>query len=507
MKDKVIIFDTTLRDGEQAPGFSMNLQEKLLLGLQIEKLNVDVIEAGFPASSPDDFLAVKELSKILKKPEVCGLSRAIKKDIEICWEAIKYAKKQRIHTFMSTSDLHLKYQFKKTKKEALKISVDAVSLAKSLCPSVEFSPMDAGRSEKDFLVKILNEVIKAGATTINIPDTVGYLTPQEYGNLIEFLIKNVKDSNKVTWSTHCHNDLGLSTANALSGVKNGARQIECTINGIGERAGNTSLEEVVMTLKTRSDFYKVTTSIETTELYNTSKLLERITGQKVQANKAIVGVNSFAHEAGIHQHGLLSNKETYEIMTPESVGVNKTNFVLGKHSGSAALNKKLKTMGYSFDEEKLIEIFKKFKTLADIKKDITDSDLNVLMMNEKYENNNVWILESFDVISGNNSKPNAKIKLKNTKTNQIELAESNGSGMVDSAYKCINKICKEPGELMEFIIDSVTNGIDAQAVVNLRVKLKDGSILTGRSGNTDIVKASILAYLDIINKKIKKEEC
>jgi len=499
----VKIFDTTLRDGEQSPGFSMNLQEKIRLGMQLEKLGVDVIEAGFPAASPDDFKSVQMLAQKLKNPEICGLARAMESDLKTTWEAIKEAQKPRIHTFIATSPIHMEYKLKKTPEQVLEMAVKAVKYAKSLCSRVDFSPEDGGRSDRYFLVKILDAVIEVGADTINIPDTVGYLMPDEFGDLLKFLIANVKNADKVIWSTHCHDDLGLGVANSLAGVINGARQVECTINGIGERAGNASLEEVVMALRTRPDFYNLKTGIETTEIYNTSKLLEQITGQKVQPNKAIVGKNAFAHESGIHQHGMLANSQTYEIMTPESVGVDKTDIVLGKHSGSAALNKRLKDLGYDLEDKDLKQIFKDFKDLADKKKDITDSDLAVLVMGEQAHGEGLWELLDFEVGSGEKSEPFAEITLKNTESGEEKSLKKSGTGMVDGAYACIDEICGNPGELIEFVVDSVTSGINAQAIVNVRIELNDGSVLTGRSGDTNIIKAAILAYLDVVNKGLK----
>ncbi len=501
MSNYIKIFDTTLRDGEQAPGFSMNLEEKIRFAIQLERLGVDVIEAGFPAASPDDFAAVELIAQTLKKAEICGLARAIESDIRTAWDAIKDAKKPRIHTFMSTSDIHLKHQFKKTREEALPICVKAVKTAKSLCKLVEFSPMDAGRSDKDFLVRVIEEVIDAGADTINIPDTVGYTTPSEFGKLIAYLIKNVKNSDKAIFSTHCHNDLGLATSNSLAGVKNGARQIECTINGAGERAGNAALEEVVMALNIRSDFYNLKTGIKTTEITKTSKLLTQITGQKVQSNKSIVGKNAFAHESGIHQDGMLKHRDTYEILTPQSVGLEKTEIILGKHSGRAALRNHLEEMGYQISEDKMPQIFKKFKHLADKKKEISDADLDVIMMKNLDKNNSQhWNLEFYKVFSSTDEIASTKITLKDNINNEIFTVEKTGTGMVDAAYQCIEEICGIHGELTDYNIDSVTNGLDAQAIVKLRLKQDNGKVITGRFGDTDIVKASILAYLDIINK-------
>ncbi len=502
MHNYVKIFDTTLRDGEQAPGFSMNIEEKIRLAVQLEKLGVDVIEAGFPAASPDDFQAVKQIAETLEKTEVCGLARAMESDIKTTWEAIKKAKKPRIHTFIATSPIHMEHKLKKTPDQILAMTKKAVTLAKSLCDRVDFSPEDAGRSDRDFLIQVIETAIESGADTINIPDTVGYNTPSEFGELINFLIKNVKNADKVIFATHCHNDLGLATANSLAGLANGARQVECTINGAGERAGNAALEEVVMALKVRKDFYGLETGINTKELYNTSKLLEQITGQRVQSNKAIVGRNAFAHESGIHQDGMLKNRETYEILTPESVGLNQTEIILGKHSGRAALLHHLKKMGYQIKEDQLDEIFIKFKKLADRKKEITDHDLDVLMMkahNQKHMT--VWSLINYQVRSSEGSEAYCKITLKNEQTNQIEVSTKKGTGMVDAAYQCIEAICGKHGKLTNYRIDAVDDGLDAQAIVKLQLHDHNNNhLISGRAGDTDIVKASILAYLDILNR-------
>ncbi len=498
-KNYVKIFDTTLRDGEQAPGFSMNLDEKIRMAVQLERLGIDVIEAGFPIASPDDFASVQRIAKTLKKTEVCGLARAMEKDIQTSWEAVKEAKKPRIHTFLATSPVHMKFKLKKTPDQILIMAVKGVKHAKSLCGRVDFSPEDAGRSDRCFLVKVIEAVIDAGADTINIPDTVGYLTPAEFGNLMEYLIKNVRNGNKAIFSTHCHNDLGLAAANSLAGVSSGARQIECTINGIGERAGNAALEEVVMALRTREDFFHLKTGINTTEIFRTAKLLEQITTQRIQANKAIVGRNAFAHEAGIHQHGILAHRETYEILTPESVGVEKMEIVLGKHSGRAALKVRLEEMGYNISEKKLNEVFEKFKNLADHKKEVTDADLDVLMMGEEGRKK-LWILEDFEVFSSNTKTSRAKIKLQNTETGKSSTSEKTGTGMVDAAYQAIEATCGKHGRLTEFAMDSVTSGLDAQAIVKVRLETENGQVFTAKAGDCDIVKASILAYLEVINQ-------
>ena len=433
----------------------------------------------------------------MKNSEICALARAVPRDIETAARAIEKAKKPRIHTFMSSSEIHLKYQFKKTQKEALKMSVDAVKLAKKFCSNVQFSAMDAGRTEKKFLAEMCEAAIDAGADTINITDTVGYLLPEEFGNLIKFLIKNVKNSDRAIFATHCHNDLGLAVANSLAGIQNGARQIECTINGIGERAGNAALEEIVMILQTRKNFFEnFTTKINSREISATSKLIQQITGQKVQLNKAIVGKNAFAHESGIHQHGILAARETYEILTPESIGLEKNSIILGKHSGRAALQNRLENLGYkNLSREKISEIFEKFKILADKKKEISDADLDILLMPENFSKKN-WTLEKFFVQSGSGKKSSAEIFLK--KSGQIFSEKCSGTGMIDAAFSAINKICGKT-KLTEFSVDAVTAGIDANAIVKIRIE-KNGEIFCGRAGDTDIVRAAILAFLDAKNK-------
>ena len=494
------IFDTTLRDGEQAPGFSMTTLEKVQLAKQLEKLGVDVIEAGFPAASPDDFKAVELIAQSLKTTEVCGLARAMESDIQTTWNAIKDAKKPRIHTFIGTSPLHMEFKLKKTKAQILEMTKNAVEFAKSLCERVNFSPEDAGRSEKEFLVEVIEVAITAGADCINIPDTVGYTQPEEFGALIKYLLKNVKNANDAIFSTHCHNDLGLASANSLAGILAGARQIECTMNGAGERAGNAALEEVVMNLSVRPDFFNFSHNIKTKEIFATSKLLTLLTGQKVQANKAIVGKNAFAHESGIHQHGMLANRETYEIMTSESVGVKSTKMILGKHSGRAALASHFERLGYEFTKEEITKIFIKFKILADKKKDITDQDLHILALGENNEKRLHWHLESYSVSSGSNRLAEANVTIKNTETGETKTAIKTGDGMVDAGYQCIDEFFGKIGELSHFGIDAVTTGINDQAIVNLRIETKNGRVQSAKSGDTDIVKASLEAYLDAVQE-------
>lgn len=498
-KDVVRIFDTTLRDGEQSPGYSMTTEEKIRLAVQLEKLGVDAIEAGFPAASPDDFFAVQSIAKKLKRAEVCGLARAIESDIQAVWDAIKAAKKPRIHTFLATSPIHMEYKLKKKPAEVMAMTEKAVKLAKSLCDRVDFSPEDAGRSERSFLKQVVEIAIAAGADVINVPDTVGYLQPEEFHDLIKFLIENCQGGKDVIFSTHCHDDLGLGVANSLAGVRAGARQVECTINGIGERAGNASLEEVVMAIKTRPDLYHLTTNINTREIMRSSTLLKKITGQPVQPNKAIVGRNAFAHEAGIHQHGVLLNRATYEIMKPEDIGLSESQIILGKHSGRAALKNRLEELGYEVDEERLNELFIRFKELADKKKLVEDADLDTLMLGEMGDRQLTFTLDDIEVHAGTKFTPSATVSL-NALHKGKKTVSTTGTGPVDATFKAIEEIAGKIGELVEFRMDAVTEGLDAQAVVSLTLRTPEGKNYFGKAGNTDIVVASAQAYLDAINK-------
>jgi len=504
MSNVVKIFDTTLRDGEQAPGYSMNIEEKIRLALQLEKLKVDVIEAGFPIASPDDFTAVKEIAAHLKSPEICALARASEKDIITAHKAIKAAKKPRIHTFIATSEIHMTHKLKMNHNEVLKKIVESVTLAKSLCKRIDFSPEDAVRSDKQFLIEAVTAAIESGADTINIPDTVGYSTPNEFGSLIKYLIENTPSKN-IIFSTHCHNDLGLAVANSLAGVQNGAGQIECTINGIGERAGNASLEECVMALKTREKLYKSSTRIETKEIVPTSQLLTRITGRGVQANKAIVGANAFAHEAGIHQHGMLCNQETYEIMKPEDIGWKSNNLVLGKHSGRHALKERLEKVGFKIKKEELIQIFQKFKDLADKKKEIYDEDIEMIASEslEEMNTNQAFTINQVQVSCGTHSLPTASVEIKDMEGKTLTDANI-GDGPIDAIYKGISKLTKIETTLKEYSIQTVTEGIDAQAVITIKFE-KEGKIYSGRASDTDIIVASALAYLNGINRYLQRK--
>jgi 2-isopropylmalate synthase len=506
-KNQVIkIFDTTLRDGEQCPGASLNHEEKLKVAQQLERLGVDIIEAGFPIASPDDFRAVNEIAKIVTKSTICGLSRAVEKDIATTAEAIKPAKKKRIHTFLATSDLHLKYKLKMSREEALEKIKEMIKYARSLCPDIEFSPEDGSRSNPKFLYKALETAIRAGAKTLNIPDTVGYATPEEFGKFIAGIKKNVRGINSVTISVHCHDDLGLAAANSLSAVLNGARQIECTVNGIGERAGNTSLEEVVMAIRTRKDIFKdLKTNIKNKEIYKASKLVSNLTGFPVPPNKAIVGSNAFAHESGIHQHGILAKRETYEIMKAQDIGLERNKLVLGKHSGRAALIARLIELGFEFSQQEIDKTFERFKNLADRKKEIFDEDLEALVLNEISEAAAQWRVESVEVTSGTKKKPSAEVILIDPKNKKYKK-KSGGTGPVDAAYKAVNSVIGEKVKLLEFRMDAVSEGIDAQAVVAVKIETDDGYTYTGKGAHTDIVVASVRSYVNALNKVIAGKE-
>jgi 2-isopropylmalate synthase len=491
------IFDTTLRDGEQSPGASMNVSEKLTLAKQLAKLGVDIIEAGFAFSSPGDFEAIKTIGGEVEGPIICSLARAREEDIKRAWEALKDAHRRRIHTFHSTSDIHLTYQFRVSREEALKRSVEMVKLARSFVEDVEFSPMDATRTDIHYLCEVVEAVIDAGASTVNIPDTVGYSIPLEFGAMIKTIHDKVKNSDKAVISVHCHNDLGLATANSLSAVLNGAGQIECTINGIGERAGNCSLEEVVMALRTRRDIFNADTKINTEEIMRTSRLVTKITGISVQPNKAIVGANAFAHESGIHQDGLLKEKSTYEIIRPESIGLYATKLVLGKHSGRHAFKTRLNELGYVLTDEELNKAFERFKRLADQKKDIFDEDIEALVSEDVTKVPEVYSLVDLYIVSGINQKPTATVKLK-VGENIIDRME-HGDGPVDATYKAIASITNTKSNLLKFEVKGITGGTDAlgEVVVSLE---EDGRSVRGHGADTDIIVAAAKAYINALNK-------
>ena len=496
--DKVIIFDTTLRDGEQAPGATLNLKEKLEIALQLEKLGVDVIEAGFPIASPDDFEAVRLISEKITKSSVCALTHANEKAVDRAWQAVKGAKRPRIHVFLSTSDYHLKLQLKMTQAEALKLAVDMVKRAKKYTGDVEFSPMDATRTQLPYLCKVVEATIAAGATTVNIPDTVGYTTPEEFGKFISGIFENVPNIAKAVISVHCHDDLGMAVANSLAAVKAGARQVECTVNGIGERAGNASLEEIVMAIKTRRDFFNTTTNIDTTQIYKTSRLVSEITGFLVPPNKAVVGGNAFRHESGIHQDGVIKKAITYEIMDPQTVGWPSSKLVLGKHSGRHALKKRLEELGYSLSDEDLARAFTAFKDLADKKKEVTNRDLESLLAENKRAVSDTYRLEQVQVSCGDRSMPTATVKLV-TPDGKIVADAALGTGPVDAIYQAINRLVGVPNRLIEFSVNSVTEGIDAIGEVTIRIE-SDGMVYIGRGADTDIIVASAKAYINALNR-------
>ncbi len=525
MTNYIKIFDTTLRDGEQSPGATMTSAEKLEVARSLARMGVDIIEAGFPAASPDDLEAVRRIAVEVgnqpkgesdtRVPTIAGLARANKSDIDKAWEAVKDAQKPRIHTFLATSPIHMQHKLKMDPEEVVQRVSEMVAYARTLCADVEFSPEDAGRSDPEFLYVVLAEAIKSGATTLNIPDTVGYTTPDEYFKLIDGILKHTPGMHDgITVSVHCHDDLGMATANALAGIQAGARQAEVTVNGIGERAGNTSLEEVVMALKTRHPVFGLETGIETQQLARVSKLVSNYTGIVVQPNKAIVGANAFAHEAGIHQDGMLKHQTTYEIMRPEDVGVNQTTLVMGKHSGRAALRARLAVMGHSLDEAELDKAFVRFKELADRKKVITDADLEAVIADEFYRPRDVYYLEELQVSCGTLGMPTATVRLRGPDRTVYNFA-SMGTGPVDATYKAIDAIVKTPCKLLEFNIHAITEGIDALGEVTVRIQGEDGlhtmdaqsemtfaRVYGGHGADTDIIVASAKAYINAVNKLI-----
>jgi 2-isopropylmalate synthase len=501
--DRIIIFDTTLRDGEQSPGASLNITEKLQIARQLAKLNVDVIEAGFPVASPGDFEAVKRVAQEVEGPAVAGLARTTKGDIKRAWEAVKYSKRPRIHTFIATSDIHMKYKLKKDRDEVLAMAKEAVSLARSLCPDVEFSAEDAFRSDRDFLCRMIELAIDSGATTINIPDTVGYAIPPEFGTLIKLICERVPNMDKAILSCHCHNDLGLAVANSLAAIENGVRQVECTVNGLGERAGNAAMEEIVMSIRTRPDFFNIRTDIRTEEIYKTSRMVSHLTGIAVQRNKAIVGENAFAHEAGIHQDGVLKEKTTYEIMTPESIGLKQSKMVLGKHSGRHAFSDRLAELGYELSSEDLNKAFERFKNLADKKKEVFDEELQALVEDEIYAIPEAFALDYIHISSGDHTIPTATIKLK--RNGEVLQDSACGDGPVDATYNAIDRLTKMPGTLISYAINAVAGGKDAMGEVNIKVKVGD-QMFTGRGVSTDVIVASVKAYLNAINKAVYRNE-
>jgi 2-isopropylmalate synthase len=494
----IVIFDTTLRDGEQSPGASMNLTEKMEVAQALVELGVDVIEAGFPIASTGDFEAVREIAKTVRGSTVCGLARCRPEDIDRAWEAVKHAERPRIHAFLATSAIHREFKLKMGKEEIIQRAVDGVKRAAGYCPDVEFSPEDAARTEVDFLCEVVEKAIDAGATTVNIPDTVGYATPVQMGRVIQLLRDRVPNIDKAVISVHCHNDLGMAVANSLAAVEAGAGQVECTINGIGERAGNCSLEEIVMALRTRNDVYHADTQVISQRLVPTSRLVANITGMHVQRNKAIVGSNAFAHEAGIHQDGMLKERTTYEIMRPEDVGFAMSDLVLGKHSGRAALADRAKALGYRLTGEQLNTVFDEFKALADKKKEIYDADLAALVEEQIRAVTELWSLESYEVTSGTSRKPNVSLALRRG-DELLNTTTSAGDGPIDAIFLAIEDLTGMHVTCKDFRVHSVTVGQDAQGEVTVQVEY-DGRLYRGRGVSTDSVEASAKAFLNAINR-------
>ncbi|MER3396639.1 MAG: 2-isopropylmalate synthase [Acidimicrobiia bacterium] len=500
MSNRLLIFDTTLRDGEQSPGISLNVAEKVEIAEQLARLGVDVIEAGFPVASPGDFESVRAIAQTVKGATIAGLSRTHLEDIDRCWEAIRDADQPRIHVFIATSPIHMEHKLRMTPDQVKEAAVAGVKHAKKYTSDVEFSPEDGTRSDPDFLVDVLRAVVEAGATTLNIPDTVGYAIPSEFASLISYLIEKVDAPQGVVFSTHCHNDLGLATANSLAGVAAGARQVECTINGIGERAGNAALEEIVMAVKVRSDQFGVEVGIATEEIARTSRLVSRLTGYPVQPNKAVVGRNAFAHESGIHQHGVLMNRKTYEIIDAEKVGRKAAEIVLGKHSGRHAFQDTLEKMGIHLQGDSLNAAFKRFKELADRKSQITQADVEAIVAAELGQLEDTFVLEEFEVRGGTSVDPVARVVLR--RNGDRSEAESTGDGMIDAACAAISKAAGVSGQLVAFNVSSVTEGTDALGDVTIQLEV-DGRTVTGRGVSTDVVEASARAYLSAVNIAVR----
>jgi 2-isopropylmalate synthase len=506
--DRLIIFDTTLRDGEQSPGASMNLSEKLEVARALKELGVDVIEAGFPIASPGDFEAVQAIARQVEGPIICGLARCSAEDIDRAWGALTDAARPRIHVFLATSSIHREFKLKMAKDEIVRRAVEAVQRAKAVCADVEFSPEDAARTELDFLAEVVERVVEVGATTVNIPDTVGYAVPSQYAAAIAHLKKHVRGIDNVVISVHCHDDLGMAVANSLAAVQEGARQVECTINGLGERAGNCALEEIVMALRTRKDYFHLDTGINTRKLYQTSRLVSHVTGIPVQRNKAIVGQNAFAHEAGIHQDGMLKDRSTYEIMNPQDVGLPQTELVLGKHSGRAALRQRVIDLGYHLDDTQLQKVFESFKVLADRKKNIYDADIEALAGAQIHSGADeagpaVWTLEAITCNAGSATIPSAVVCLWN-QDGSIHREASLGDGPVDAVFKAIERITGVEVTLRDYRIRSVTVGEDAQGEAHIEADF-NGRTISGRAVNTDVIEASALAFLQVINRIVSRQ--
>ncbi len=501
--EKVMVFDTTLRDGEQSPGASLTVEEKLEIARQLERLRVDIIETGFPASSPGDFEAVRRITQEVKTPVIAALARALPSDIEKAGEALREAKHKRIHTFIATSSIHMEHKLRMSPRQVLSSAVEAVQFAKQFASEVEFSPEDASRSDLAFLCEVIQAVIETGATVVNIPDTVGYSTPDDFGTLIGKICEKVSHLDRITLSIHCHNDLGIATANSIAGIKAGARQVECTINGIGERAGNASLEEIVMALVTRSDLLPFCTNINTSEIYRTSRLVSRLTGIPVQPNKAIVGENAFRHEAGIHQDGVLKESATYEIMTPASIGLKEGELVLGKHSGRHAFKERMKRLGFRLDTHQLEAVFKRFKELTDKKREVFDEDLIFMGEEQTFRIPQVYVLEYIHTVTGNQVLPTATVRIK--KKGKVFQEAACGDGPIDAAYRAIDRVTRMKLNLLDYSLHSVTGGKDALGEVKVKVEAK-GRMVTGRGVSTDIIEAGAKAYLNAINRLIYQKE-
>lgn len=498
-KRRIKVFDTTLRDGEQTPGVSLNIQEKVEIARQLERAGVDIIEAGFAIASPGDFEAVRAVARTMENAVVASLCRAVEKDIDRAWEAVMHAKRPRIHTFIATSDIHLKYKLKMSEEQVLERAVAMVRYARNLCGDVEFSAEDASRTRPEFLYKIVEAVIQAGATVVNIPDTVGYVTPVEFGRLIRGVRENVYNIDSAEISVHCHNDLGMAVANTLAAIENGATQVECTVNGLGERAGNAAMEEILMGINTRGDYYGVKHGMDTTQIYRTSKLVTSLTGVAVQPNKAIVGANAFAHQSGIHQHGVLAEKTTYEIMTPESIGLGQNKMVLGKLSGRHAFEERLKELGYFLGKEEVDTAFEKFKRLADKKKVVLDRDIEALVGEKVFEVPETFELDSFQISSGNRLISTAMISVIRSGSTIAEAAT--GDGPVDAAFNALERATGVGLELQDYSLRAVTEGKDALGEVTVRVS-RGKDIFMGRGVSTDVIEASVKAYLNAINRAL-----
>jgi 2-isopropylmalate synthase len=495
--NRIYLFDTTLRDGEQSPGVSLNVEEKLEIAQQLARLGVDIIEAGFPIASQGDFAAVQNIARNVKGPIIAGLCRASRGDIDRTWEAVKEAETPRIHTFLATSDIHLKYKLQKSREEVLLQAAEAVKYAKKYCSNVEFSAEDASRSDLDFLAQVTEKVIEAGATVVNLPDTVGYGVPDEFGKFIEAVMNRVPNIDKTIISVHCHDDLGMAVANSLAGILHGARQVECAVNGIGERAGNASLEEIIMALYTRKAFYDKEINVNYSEIYRTSRLVSSLSGMPIQPNKAIVGKNAFAHESGIHQDGMLKDRSTYEIMSPELVGLTQSNLVLGKHSGRHAFKERMEELGFSLKKEELDRAFLSFKDIADKKKEVTNDDLEALIKDQVWAVPERFSLSYLHISSGTSIVPTATVKL--AIENMVCEAAATGDGPVDAACHAVDKITDIYGKMHEYKLNAVSSGKDALGEVISRIEI-NGKIYNGRGLSTDIIEASVKSYINAINK-------